>query len=358
MSVRRILESFDAWRREGVPIVLATVYETLGSTYSKAGHRILIAANGDYQGLVSGGCLEGDLAERARAVVAGGAPSAVTYDLRDDRDDLWGLGIGCNGLIEIFLQPLLPGEGYEPFAAIADVLRGTRGGAAATVIASDRDDAPAGATVVLPRGDAPRGYRVESEAALARLADGCREVLETGRAIRVQDGATDVLYTVLKPVPRVLVLGAGLDAVPVVDLAASLGWFVVVGDHRPAYLERGGFARADRVVHIDPAKLPEHVALGDFDAVVVMSHHLETDRKYLEHLSVVPFRYIGVLGPRARRERLLDALGAAGDALRPRLRGPVGLDLGADSPEAIALSIVAEMQAVFSGKCTETASIA
>jgi len=354
MSVRRILESFDAWRREGVPVVLATVYETLGSTYSKAGHRVLIAANGDYQGLVSGGCLEGDLAERAREVVATGAPSAVTYDLRDDRDDLWGLGIGCNGLIRVFLQPLVPGDGYEPFAAIAAVLRGTRGGAAATVIASDRDDAPAGATVVLQRGDAPRGHRVASESALARLADGCREVLETGRALRVQDGATDILYSVLAPVPRVLVLGAGLDAVPVVELVASLGWLVVVCDHRPAYLERGGFARADRVVQVDPARLAEQVSLDEFDAVVVMSHHLETDRKYLEHLAASSFRYVGVLGPRARRERLLDALGAAGDALRPRLRGPVGLDLGGDSPEAIALSIVAEMQAVFSGKSAET----
>src|SRR5690606_33953443 len=145
----------------------------------------------------------------------------------------------------------------------------------------------------------------------------------------------DILYSVLAPVPRVLVLGAGLDAVPVVELVASLGWLVVVCDHRPAYLERGGFARADRVVQVDPARLAEQVSLDEFDAVVVMSHHLETDRKYLEHLAASSFRYVSVLGPRARRERLLDALGAAGDALRPRLRGPVGLDLGGDSPEAI-----------------------
>src|SRR5690606_7723449 len=141
MSVRRILESFDAWRREGVPIVLATVYETLGSTYTKAGHRILIASNGDYQGLVSGGCLEGDLAERARVVAETGAPLAVTYDLRDDADDVWGLGVGCNGLIRVFLQRLTPESGYEPFASIAAVHRGTAGGAVATVIASARADA-------------------------------------------------------------------------------------------------------------------------------------------------------------------------------------------------------------------------
>src|SRR5690606_320416 len=108
---------------------------------------------------------------RARGVVASGEPSTVTYDLREDADDLWGLGIGCNGLIRVFLQPLAADEGYEPFATIADVLRGTRGGAAATVISSG-GEVPAGATLVLPGDGAPRGYRI-SDAAAARLANGC-----------------------------------------------------------------------------------------------------------------------------------------------------------------------------------------
>ena len=107
MGARHLLQSFHAWRAAGEPLVLATVYETAGSTYSKAGHRILLAANGDYRGLVSGGCLEGDLAERARGVVQSGQAAAVTYDLRDSADELWGLGVGCNGLLRVFLQPLL-----------------------------------------------------------------------------------------------------------------------------------------------------------------------------------------------------------------------------------------------------------
>src|SRR5690606_6498005 len=122
------------WRASGEPLVLATVFETAGSTYSKAGHRILIAANGDYQGLVSGGCLEGDLAERARAVQARGVPAAVTYDMRDEADDLWGLGVGCNGLLRVFLQPLYSAEGYEPFATIAKRLIGRGRATLATVI--------------------------------------------------------------------------------------------------------------------------------------------------------------------------------------------------------------------------------
>lgn len=128
---------------------------------------------------------------------------------------------------------------------------------------------------------------------------------------------------------------------------------MTVADHRPAYLERGEFSRADRVLAVEPRALREQTALDEFDAVLVMSHHLVTDRVYLSQLAGAATRYVGVLGPAARRERLLDALGEAGDALRPRLKGPVGLDLGADSPESIALSIVAELQAVFSGAARE-----
>jgi len=354
MSVRRIIEAFDAWRGRGETLVLATVYDTLGSTYSKPGHRILIASNGDYQGLVSGGCLEGDLAERAAHVAETRSPLAVTYDLRDDADELWGLGVGCNGLIRVFLQPLTPESRFEPFASISTRLVGTTGGAVATVIESERRDAPAGATLVVdadPSGAVVLHGLPAGADAVAELVAGCRAALDSGRAshTRGTDGF-EVLYAPLVPVPRVLVLGAGLDAVPVVDFAADLGWFVTVADHRPAYLERGRFERADRVLEVDPRELPRKVPLAEFDAVIVMSHHLETDRTYLSHLVGAPARYLGVLGPPARRARLLDVLGEAGEALRPRLKGPIGLDLGADSPESIALSIVAELQAVFSNR--------
>src|SRR5262245_21302143 len=148
MGARHLLQSFDAWRAAGEPLVLATVYETAGSTYTKAGHRILLAANGEYRGLVSGGCLEGDLAERARGVVRSGQAVAVTYDLRDEADELWGLGIGCNGLLRVFLQSLSAGNDYQPFAAIADALVGVRGVGVATVIESSTPGVPVGATAV------------------------------------------------------------------------------------------------------------------------------------------------------------------------------------------------------------------
>lgn len=350
MSARRLIESFDAWRAIGRPVVLATVFETLGSTYSKAGHRILIGADGNYQGLVSGGCLEVDIAAHAARVLESGEPSSLTYDLRDDADDPFGLGIGCNGLIRIFLQPLYSESAYEPFASIAAALLAPGGGAVATVIEGGRSGLPAGATLVRRAKPAAGPAGAEGSAALLeRLGPGCDRVLHGGRAeYRIDDSGLAVLYAPLIPVPRLLVLGAGLDAVPIVQMAAELGWLVTVADHRPAYIERAGFERAAHKLLVVPGQLSGALPLEDFDAMLVMSHHLATDRAYLLELASARCRYLGVLGPPARKERLLAALGSSAAGLRDRLKGPVGLDIGADSPETIALSILAELQGVLS----------
>jgi xanthine/CO dehydrogenase XdhC/CoxF family maturation factor len=349
MSVREIVETFGGWRARGEPIVLATVYDTIGSTYTKAGHRILISGTtGDYRGLVSGGCLEGDLAKRARDVIASGEARAVTYDMRDEADDLWGLGIGCNGLLRVFLQPLTAERDYQPFAAIAECLLANRLAGVATVIESESSAACAGATV-LWTPDRIERWGLDERLA-AELAAGCERAVAAGAAeYRVGAEGLAVLYAPLRPVPRLLILGAGLDAVPLVGMAAELGWLVTVADHRPAYIDRGRFDRAERVLAIDPRSLREQLPLEDFDAIVVMSHHLATDRLYLQQLADSTARYLGLLGPAKRRERLVGELGDASASLASRLRGPVGLDIGADSPESIALSLLAEIHATLAG---------
>jgi xanthine/CO dehydrogenase XdhC/CoxF family maturation factor len=228
MGARHLLQSFYAWRAAAEPLVLATVYETAGSTYSKAGHRILLAANGDYRGLVSGGCLEGDLAERARGVVASAAAAAVTYDLRDAADELWGLGVGCNGLLRVFLQPLSVANSYQPFAAIAERLAGTRPAGVATVIESERAELPIGATAVV---DAVSSQVFGALAADAeRLQKAALAALESRAAYLDAEVGCRILCAPLRPIAKLLVLGGGLDAVPLVGMAAELGWFVTVAD--------------------------------------------------------------------------------------------------------------------------------
>lgn len=342
MSVRKLINAFFEWRQSGEAMVLATVYETAGSTYSKAGHRMLIAGNGDYQGLVSGGCLEGDLAEHAAKVLETRRAMSVTYDLRDEADDLFGLGIGCNGLIRVLLQPLEPEHGFEPFASISKLaLRGAKA-VVATVVEHGKHSEPPGATAIW---ETDAGLKqCTGSPLLPDIASTCEQVCSSGAAVyRLGEDGRGILFAPVRIVPRLLVLGAGLDAIPVVRIAVELGWKVTVCDHRPAYLERGGFELADAVQQVDPRRLPEQVAVADFEAILVMSHHLRTDAAYLTALGAMPVPYLGVLGPPARREKLLSELGALGEELRPRLRGPVGIDLCADSAESIALSIVAEL---------------
>lgn len=345
MNSCHLVERFFACRERGEAIVLVTVYETLGSTYSKAGTRMLIAASGESQGLVSGGCLEGDLAERARNVLASNEAATVTYDLRDEADELFGLGVGCNGLISVLLQPLNSENSYQPLTAIVDALLGDLPGGIATVIDASGSEVDCGAAVVAVNGES-RAFGVASEL-LPRLIEGCTSAAEQRHASLASgtDGLR-VLYAPLVPVPRVLILGAGLDAVPLVNVLAELGWRVSVADHRPAYLERDGFARAEARLAVTPDSLADGVRLSAFDAIVVMSHHLATDRQYLQQLAGIDVPYLGLLGPPARKRRLLDELGESAGALAWRLRGPVGIDIGADSAESIAVSIAAEMQQV------------
>jgi xanthine/CO dehydrogenase XdhC/CoxF family maturation factor len=340
MSLKSTIDAFQTWRDAGESIVMVTVIRTEGSTYSKAGHRILIAGNGDYQGLVSGGCLEGDLAEHARAVIATGQAQTVLYDLRDEADDIWGMGIGCNGMIEVLLQRLDADTGYEPFATIARCASDGRPLICSIVTASNDSAIPVGATVVDWRDD----Y------ALWQLPSACtgkddRKALRDGRETRIStaDGLS-VLHAPLQPIPNLLIIGAGPDAVPLVRMANELGWRVTLADHRDAYINLDAFDAAERRCHVMPGSFN---AVGDpnaFTAVIVMSHHLDTDRAWLNAIAPTDIRYVGLLGPVARRERLVGEIDDA-SALAGRLHGPVGLAIGADDAESIALSILAEMQA-------------
>lgn len=316
MSTKSLLRRFDAWRGEDRPLVLATVVGSEGSTYSKAGQRMLISDAGECEGLVSGGCLEGDLAVHAGDVLQSGQARVVTYDLRGDAGDPFGLGVGCDGLLRILLQRLTPADHYEPLATIAAIMRGERASRCHIFLTTNARQV-AGTT-------------------LFGIGDWFDDDTFTG---------AEVLHTTIQPLPRLLVLGAGADAVPIVTLADTLGWRVTLVDHRPAYLERPGFAAADSRLCMPAATLAANVELPRYAAAIVMNHHLDTDRSHLGTLAASPIPYIGLLGPPGRRDRLLRELGTAGSALGTRLHGPAGLDIGADSPESIAVAILAEIHA-------------
>ncbi|UCG73255.1 MAG: XdhC family protein [Chromatiales bacterium] len=346
MSLLSTISAFDEWRWAGRRLALITVVDTEGSTYTKPGHRMLVADNGDYHGLVSGGCLEGDLAVHASEVIAGGDPKLLTYDLRDEADEIWGLGIGCNGLLRLLVQRLDAEHHYQPYLDIAACHRSFAGGRLGIVTESSTPAIPPGATWLQAAAGISHSDMdaVAAEAVGQALAPGSRPGLH---AVSAAGKTLQVLHAAVAPVPRLLVIGAGPDAVPLVRLAAELGWRVTVTDHRPAYLQAPGLEAADARIEARAGSLGAHRNPAEFHAAVVMTHHLDSDREHLRELAGNGPAYVGLLGPRARRDRLVRELAADGLALEPRLHGPVGLDIGADAPETIALAVTAEIQAHF-----------
>jgi len=345
MTIAALIDAFQSWSAEGRPLVLATVYDTEGSTYSKAGAQMLITGEATFQGMLSGGCLEGDLAERARAVIETGRSQAVTYDLGQNDEELWGLGVGCDGLMRIFLQLLDPDNDYEPFRSMSRALTGDSVQAAGTVIESAVAGLQPGATIVTADGQVAYSG-IDSQLSAAIMPQLASLLEEPGsRTETISTGAGDalLLLAALKPPPHILVLGAGLDAEPVVRFALELGWRVTIQDHRPAYIASGNFAGARNVHCVPVDDFPSTVDLDGFDAAIIMSHHLVSDRKYLAQLAGTDMCYIGLLGPADRRRRLIEELGDTGQALQSRLHGPAGIDIGGRGPAAIALSIIAEM---------------
>ena len=289
MNARRVIRFFEERRSRNETLILATVIETDGSTYSKAGEQMLIDNDGNFCGMLSGGCLEGDLVERSRSVIEKGAAQTVTYDLGSD-DELWGLGVGCEGTMHILLQPLTTQNGYEPFVSIVQVLE----------------------------GHTPASIEIRS------------------------DGAT--FSVEILPIPSLLVMGAGLDSEPVVKMAAELGWRCSVVDHRPAYIQDRDYGDAAVTTCTPTEALGTTLDLSIFDLALVMSHHLVSDRTYLRQLASTEIGYVGLLGPPKRRDRLLGEIGSLSKKLEGRIHAPAGIQLGGRGAGPIAIEIIAEMQ--------------
>lgn len=346
-SLTPLLAFFAARRAAAQPLALATVVATEGSTYRKAGARMLIDRDGDACGLLSGGCLEGDLAEHARAIVEGGAARLIEYDLRSSDDLIWGLGLGCEGAMRILLQRLDPADGYTPLEQISAAYAARRQLAFATVVRSDVPGWPAGRIVF-----ADAQARDPVTGALGQCSRGALESKVAPGLIQVDAGGAvlTAFIDVIKLPPHVLILGAGPDAQPVVRAISTLGWLVTLFDHRAAYAVAAHFPEAEQVMTAAADELSGRLDLSRFDAAVVMSHNLVSDVAYLRQLAATSLPYIGLLGPAPRRQRILAELGAQAARLDGRLRGPVGLDIGARTPEGIALAIVAEIHAVLSGR--------
>ena len=340
-----ILSRLAELRAAGRRAALATVVRIVGSAYRRPGAKFLIEETGDTLGSVSGGCLEADVREVAQGVMATGRPSLRHYSTGADEDIVWGLGLGCNGLVDVFVQPATEGPLADLAGRLRELLAGDSPFGIATVV---EGEGLGSVLVVAPDGTVHGSLGSADLDALA--AEHGRGLAPASRSEVREIAGRGIFFEVPPPPPHLVVCGAGDDARPLVAYAADAGFRVTVFDHRPALLAPEWFPQAARLVQARPEDPGIALPPAARSLAVVKTHSLAHDREWVRRLLAAGLPYVGVLGPHARTETILREIGRSTPADTGRVFGPVGLDLGADGPRQVALSIVAELLAFTAGR--------
>lgn len=354
-----ILKECGRLNGQAAPYALATVVSVSGSTYRGVGARMLISAAGDTCGSISGGCLEGDVFEKARRVREEGKPRLLTYDTTAPEDIFWGTGMGCGGVTEVFLMPSTAAHGGSLLPQAAEHLRrGQTVGYALIFQVEPQAATPAGAELLWD-GQQIIAHNFPAAAPLEALCRDLQEVTAAGgtevRRYHWPQGEVSLLLETLSPPVPLVIFGGGYDVYPVIALAKQLRWTVTVVEHREPFATQERFPQADAVLFWgEEPNPPEELHLAPHTVCLLMTHHYLTDKKILPALLASPCPYVGILGPQQRARQLLDELRSEGvgisrEALK-RLYSPVGLDVGAETAEEIALSVVGEILAVLKGR--------
>jgi len=299
----------------GGTLAMATVMKVRGSAYRRPGARMLITADGRTAGMISGGCLENDVCERAREVMATRTPFLATYDSSSPEDIVFGLGLGCNGIVQVLIEPLTAGDDTALLAFLAACVARRQAGRVATVFLTG--EIALGARLLRwPDGSMTSNFT--DPALAAEMQKLLQETVARRTALRglhLPDGRTGtaLLETVAPPVP-LTIFGAGDDAIPLAQLARLIGWHVTVIDARPAYATPERFPTADAVHCLRPEALlaSPRVVFPPESVGMIMTHNFLHDRELLRALLPRAFRYLGILGPKSRTQRILDELAEEG----------------------------------------------
>ncbi|RBI59672.1 cytochrome oxidase I [halophilic archaeon] len=324
--------------------VIATVVDVDGSGYRRPGAKMIIGEDGESIGAVTAGCLEGPIVDVAQQTFTDGVPRLETYDLTNTEDNEWGLGLGCNGVIDIFLEPL--DISFEP---VVGEFAAKRSATVLTVIESGIPDITIGdRTVVAENGQASRSRDKIPTAVVNRALDSTNDSgPSTAVTVSTEDGDIRVFVDQLEPTPDLLLFGSQEDINPVASLAAQAGFRVQVATSRGARVDDDRFPAAEKVVATHPTDLNNLVTAPEHTYAVLMSHNFLDDQLALDALLDTQISYIGLMGPRKRFQKLRETLDRELDASDcEQIATPVGLDLGSGDPTAIGFSIVAELIAV------------
>ncbi|CAN5463028.1 XdhC family protein [soil metagenome] len=347
-EITRIVEVFEQIDFTERKAALATVVWVEGSSYRRPGARMLITDDGRWEGAISGGCLEGDALRKARQVMRDGSPLVVTYDTMDDGANSFGVGLGCNGIIDVLIEPIDPTSSTNPVSLLQEFIQKRDVRALATVLKSDDIT-----------GLTPGNRFILTEQTTASIPDWLQSdmhsVFSTGKPLTqtysVLSGDVEVFIERIDPGIELVIFGAGYDVISVAKLARDLGWQVTVTDDCIAHLSPKRFAVATCVLYADREAVIDKLTITNRTAAVLMSHNFNYDKAVLKALLATETPYIGMLGPRKRFDKMQAEFEKDGlyfsEAALSRVHAPVGLDLGAETPDEIALSIMAEIKAFF-----------
>ena len=348
-EIKRILAVYDQIDLVQRKVALATVVYVEGSAYRRPGARMLVSDDGRWEGAISGGCLEGDALRKAREVMLDGRPKLIRYDTMDDDANSLGVGLGCNGIIDVLIEPIEPTNPVNPVALLREFVQQRDRRVIATVFRSTSAVGQAvGNRYVLTEQVAdhiPNWLRQDMEA-----------ILWTGKSLTtsyvVAGDVVEVFIERIDPGIELVIFGAGYDTIPLTRLATEIGWQVTITEDCIAHLSPKRFPAATCVLYADAKAVTDKIAISDRMAAVLMSHNYNYDLAVLTRLLATDIPYIGVLGPRKRYEKMQAGWLKAGKPFSPltlsRVHSPIGLDLGAETPDEIALSILGEIKAFFS----------
>lgn len=359
-ELSRIVEAYDQIADTQQKAALATVVKVQGSSYRRAGARMLMTDDGRWTGAISGGCLEGDALRKARQAILHNKPSVVTYDtMTDENASRLGVGLGCNGIIDVLIEPMdYLHEQMDLMQVFKYFLQDRKRAAIATIFNVEESMQNGIGQRFIIDSRRHELSNIEDPFLKEQMHPDLLSALEKGQSSHkiypVEKGRVEVSIEILHPSLELIIFGGGYDATPVVKLGDTLGWQVTVTDDCIAHTGSKRFPGACQVLHAPRENVVEKLSITPYTYTVLMSHNYAYDIAVLPHLLATDVRYIGILGPRKRYLKMLDELAQKGMPVseedQQRIYSPIGLDLGAETPDEIALSIISEIQAIHQGR--------
>ena len=357
-EIKDIVSAFEKARQQGRRTALATVVHVDGSSYRRPGARMLVTEEGALTGAISGGCLEGDALRKALFALSRQQSMLVTYDTTDEDDARLGVGLGCNGIIQVLFEPINPGDPNNPIELLKIVALKRQASVLVTLFSLENKRGEQPGTRLLLKEDGIISSMEEGHPLARILLTDAQKTLETKTSsfkhYVAGHQSMHAFLELVKPAPSLVVVGAGNDVIPLVKMADTLGWEISIADGRSSYARPERFVSSCRVLLSKPENLLEKLSIDERTAFVLMTHNYNYDLAMLKELLKRKVAYIGSLGPRKKLDRMLADLKEEGILPDKNqlscIYGPAGLDLGAGTPEEIALSILAEIQAVLSNR--------